>query len=803
GKKISGGFALALALLAATVVITYFGVGDVVGNAQQAIGSHELDSRLTRMELDHLNWADRLKAFVSGGDVKNFNFSVDPTKCSFGKWYYGQGRKQAQKMVPKLKPLLVAIEKPHTTLHESAGNIKLIYKRPHPGLMYQLVSTLNQHLEWGNTLNSNLTLETGTFTRHQFVLRNSVQEAISAVQAAESDQSLGSLEAKQKTAMGILRNLRYGPDNRYYFWINDLSPRMLMHPEQKELVGKDLSGFKDPDGKAVFTQILKVVKEKGEGYLAYKWPRGAALKQTPQLAFVKLYEPWKWVVGTSIDLDIRNQALIERAKEFTAGEPFSLGVELEWGNSGLGQFFANAEIWKVAETWPDFKTILNSLEPLAKKMFVTAGRIEKLITRGQPDMAIRMYRTDTLPNFRKIKSLLNIIISKETSLQTAADLANRMYVEEVQPNLLQMQNLLDQIRKKSQEGQVTNKAMLEAAQGLRINVSLVGAVAVVSGILMAFFLVRAIGRTLSGLSVKMGASADMVASSAAQVSNASQSLAEGASEQASSLEETSSSMEEMASMTRQNADNAGQADSMMKEASNIVVKANDSMQQLKQAMEKINSASGETAKIIKTIDEIAFQTNLLALNAAVEAARAGEAGAGFAVVADEVRNLAMRAAEAAKNTSSLIEENLKDIKNGSDLVVTTDEAFTQVQESSTKVAELVGEIAAASSEQAQGIDQVNTAMSEMDRITQQNAANAQESAAASQELNSQSDSMKGLVVSLRSLVGGNGKSRSASSKKGQKKTSRRRLLPWRGRRQETSARAARSQEAPSIEAPKK
>ena len=166
-----------------------------------------------------------------------------------------------------------------------------------------------------------------------------------------------------------------------------------------------------------------------------------------------------------------------------------------------------------------------------------------------------------------------------------------------------------------------------------------------------------------------------------------------------------------------------------------------------------SAASEETAKIIKTIDEIAFQTNLLALNAAVEAARAGEAGAGFAVVADEVRNLAMRAAEAAKNTANLIEGTVNKVKEGSDLVGLTAEAFSQVAASSTKMKELVGEISAASGEQSQGVDQINKAINEMNQVTQQVAANAEESASASEELNAQAEQMKGHVEDLSSVIG--------------------------------------------------
>jgi methyl-accepting chemotaxis protein len=270
---------------------------------------------------------------------------------------------------------------------------------------------------------------------------------------------------------------------------------------------------------------------------------------------------------------------------------------------------------------------------------------------------------------------------------------------------------------------------------------------------LGFYLSASITRPINRIIQALDNGAGQVAAASTEVASSSQSLAAGSSQQAASLEETTASVEELSSMTNQNSDNATQANSLTQDTTNTVEQANKSMTGLTTAMKEISAASDETAKIIKNIDEIAFQTNLLALNAAVEAARAGEAGAGFAVVADEVRNLAMRAAEAAQNTANLIETTVIKVKEGSMLVDKTAEAFAKVSTSTNKVNELVREIAAASQEQAQGVSQINKALAEMDRIVQQNAANAEESASASEELSAQAQQMKGAVGELVDLVG--------------------------------------------------
>jgi methyl-accepting chemotaxis protein len=507
-------------------------------------------------------------------------------------------------------------------------------------------------------------------------LKSQVQTAMSLLETVAKDGNL-STEEKQKHAFALVKALRYGPESKDYFWINDLHPRMVMHPYKPEMDGQDLTDNKDPNGKRLFVEFARVCKESGEGFVDYLWPKYGADKPQPKLSFVKLFKEWGWVVGTGLYID----------------------------------------------------------------------------------------DIDGMVNTRRAEL--------EQRLKGEADQLNRQ-VESAKQNI-----------------EKSIRSVLAWIGGLSLAVSAI--VLVVSLVFTRRSITQPITRVVSGLNE----GADQVAAAAAQISSTSQLLAEGASEQAASIEETSASLEEMASMTHRNADNARLADGLMKEARKVVAQAKDSMFQMCQSMDDITKASVETSKIIKTIDEIAFQTNLLALNAAVEAARAGEAGAGFAVVADEVRNLAMRAADAARNTATLIEETVKKVRDGSALMSTTSNAFGQVSESADKVADLVAEIAAASGEQAEGTGQVNKAISEMDKVTQQNAASAEESASAAEEMSAQAETMKGMVSDLLAMVGGGQKKDGASpDKQHGRKLASKLLVAGRAATDQLKAKARKADGAP-------
>ncbi|MFQ5962933.1 MAG: methyl-accepting chemotaxis protein [Candidatus Scalinduaceae bacterium] len=360
--------------------------------------------------------------------------------------------------------------------------------------------------------------------------------------------------------------------------------------------------------------------------------------------------------------------------------------------------------------------------------------------------------TEILDQLNYIKKLWNgfrihidVIINKDSTTPEYLDSVSYVSSKNIQ--------LLKEMNKAvgMYEEQSTKKAAT-----LRWSNTIIAIITVVTIILAWVVVVRPLVKSLTEIINNLSNSTDQAASASSQISTSSKNLAQGASEQASSIEETSASLEEMASMIKQDTDNAKEASQLASLCNLTADSGNRSVKEMNDAMRAINASSKKIGDIIKVIDGIAFQTNLLALNAAVEAARAGEHGKGFAVVAEEVRNLAQRSSNAAKDTTSLIEDCVSKADAGTKLSEKCKEVLSGIVTNVKKVTTLINEISTSSQEQSNGIDQVNIAINEVDTVTQQNAASAEETAAASEELSAQTHSLMDQVMVLSYHLGSNG-----------------------------------------------
>ena len=841
GRKIGLGFGVIMILLVAVASLSYTGIDGIVANAGEVITGNKINGNMAQKEVDHLNWVNEVSGLLTDKEITKLTVQTDDHKCGFGKWLYGPERKEAEKSVPSIAPLLKKIEGHHANLHTSAIEIGNHFKQADTSLPGTLAAREVDHLNWATKINTlflnnlpNLEVTTDPTKcklGHWFDSKD-LKEALAA------DPQLSRLIDGLKEPHSKLHTSAIAIQNTYRQihpgLVDTLRQRLDDHRRWAAAVANALINNEKVNVQLDHTKCAFGKWLKGEECqsLCRSWPEFAEIMTETSKYHKDLHDSAEQICShwreVHPGLESTLQSRLDDHRRWAASVSTALltgstiNSETDSNKCAFGKWLAGDDCRKLCTTWPEFaakidkikkhhenlhasvvdinntanqdgkvaiyqNTTLAELDAVSN-LFNEAIDLENANVQGN-EIATSIYHSQTLPALENVSKHITGMIELERNLvtsqqeaksifenqtlpalkevRTALDhckdyaasslegmhKANEVFASQTKPSLEHVQTLLGQIRSEVKNNVMTDETMLAAAQKTKLTVTVIGAISIIVGILLASLIARGIIKALTSIIASLNEGADQLNDAAGQLSASAQELASGSSEQASSLEQTSAALQQMAAMTRANAENSKQADVLSNKARSGAEEGDRSMSQLTSAMTELDESSGEISKIIKVIEEIAFQTNLLALNAAVEAARAGEHGKGFAVVAEEVRNLAQRAAQAARETTGLIENSVVKTKEGSNVSGLVANSFGVIVQEITEVTGLINNISNASTEQAEGVEQLNSAVAQIDKVTQQSASGAEESASAAEELSAQATNMKTMVDELAAMAG--------------------------------------------------
>ncbi|WP_179953259.1 methyl-accepting chemotaxis protein [Desulfobotulus mexicanus] len=795
--KLGLAFGLVLCFLAAVILVGFLGIDRMVQRGNILIDGNRMDSILALKEVELLQSSRKVGTHLIGGDTVYVERQSE--KTSFGRWLKSEEREWMEIRIPEMSMYFSRLDKQYADLHKELLKTLDSYRIDHGEFLQELQAFQQQNQVWGQQVAEQLALGAGSLFRYQDMLKNVVLQAESIARACHEEPGLSDEERREK-ALKLLMSMRYGEEMRDYFWVHDSHPRMVAHPYFPELGGMEL-GDDYVFLKKLFLTINRKVDTRGDGFLLYEWPHYDREEHVPKLGYVRYFEPWGWYLGTGVYLFEENRALLQRAREFSDGTPFSFNVQQSMDDSALGRFLTRENLWPAGLGLED--ALRACISPL-ERLYASAGHIEEAINLGDVERAMAIYEIETMGAMADLDFHMGAMIHHIARHNRAAAEARERFDIKVMPVFENMLDSLHQLRAVVNVHTEDVEAMAEAAQQTRWLFGVLGLFALAAGLVMAAIMIRVIRRPLMslvkvarnieggqynlycGLNQKdelgcLSQAMDQMLAGLRRTSELARCVSagdlnpsfEGMSDGDTigvALREMVGNLNDVVGKVRHAADQVGTASRELKETAMLV--AQGASEQAASA-EQSSASMEEMSSIIRQNADNARETRGIASIAAEDARKSGDSVAKTVMdmreiasrvgVIEEIArqtnllalNAAIEAARAgehgrgfavvASEVRKLAERSQKAAGEIGSLaeasVAQADEAGTMLERlvpGIERTADLVRQIASASQEQSEGVSQVNQAILQLDEIIQQNAHVAEEMAASAGQMEDQS-----------------------------------------------------------------